>query len=127
MSIQKFVIGLVVIAAFSLVAVFPGYAQSQEKKGSGGNFQARSDDASQEMLRLREEERKQVREKSEELGEEVQERKREQKEAMEKKMLEKRERVQKQEQEQKEKMFQQFERGRKSGERRTPGRGGRGR
>lgn len=127
MSVQKLVIGLVVIAAFSSVVVFPGYAQSQGKKGNGGNFQGRSDDASQEMLRFRNEERIQVREKSKELGEEIQERKRERKEE---KLLEKHERVQTKEQEQKQKgkMFQQFERGRNSGERRTsPGRGGRGR
>lgn len=126
MSVQKLVIGLVVLTAFSSVIVFPGYAQSQGKGKIGDKFQGRSDDASKEMLRLRDEERKQVRKKSEELGEEVQERKREQKEAMEKKMLEKHERVQTKEQ--KQEMFQQFDSGRNSGERRTsPGRGGRGR
>lgn len=127
MSIQKIVIGFIVIAIFLSFAVFPGYAQSQGKGKIGGGFQGKSNNPSEEMLRFRDEERKQVREGSEEPGEEVQVRQRERKEVMEKKMLEERERVQTQEQEQKKKMFQQFERGRKSGERRTPGRGGRGR
>jgi TolA-binding protein len=129
MSMSKLVIGLVISGLFLSFVVFPGYAQSQGKANSGGNFQGRGDDVSKEMLRLRDKERKQIREGSEELGKEVQKSKQERKEVMEKKTLEERERVQMQEQEQKqkEKMFQQFERGRKSGERHAPGRGGRGR
>jgi hypothetical protein len=97
MSIQKIVIGFIVIAIFLSLAVFPGYAYSQGKDGNGSSFQERNDDTAEEMLRLRDEKRKQVREGSVELGREVQERNWERKQVIEQKRLEERERVQTQE------------------------------